>query len=123
MSYWLDKLNEIVEKQRVEYVPKTLDKISGITLTEFSKRDLAYEIYSDVLVCKLWFCSNAKIAAQIKQDDPNAITYTAKELRQVINLKPSPKELNAINDAKLVFPNSSIVDSKTIKNNEEEHDY
>jgi len=48
-----------------------------------------------------------------------ATTYTLDELREIIYLRPKPEELNVIHDAKLVFPNSKIIDSKLNNKNEE----
>jgi len=119
MSYWLDKLDEILEQQKKEETPFSVECILGITLAEFARRDIAVEIYSDFLQCNLWLCSNTEMATQMKRDDPQATTYTLDELREIIYLRPKPEELNVIHDAKLVFPNSKIIDSKLNNKNEE----
>ncbi len=108
MSYWLDKLDEIIEQQKNEETPLTLECIPGITLTEFARRDIAVEIYSDFLQCNLWLCSNNEMATQLKKDAPEQVCYTLDELRHLISLNPDPKSLQKINSAKSVFPGSTL---------------
>jgi len=104
----------------VQGLKKTLHRdIERMKLSELKDRDMAIQIYSEVLCCNLWLCSNTEMATQMKRDDPQATTYTVGELREIINLKPNPEELKALHDAKYVFPNSQIVDSKLNNKNEE----
>jgi len=56
--------------------------------TEFEKRNLAVPIYSEILNCEIWYCSNERMAAQVKRDDPEAVCYTTYELRELIKLDP-----------------------------------
>ncbi len=104
----------------VQGLKKTLHRdIERMKLSELKDRDMAIQIYSEVLCCNLWLCSNNGMAAKIRGDDPEAVTYTVGELREIINLKPNPEDLKAIHNAKLVFPNSKIIDSKLNNKNEE----
>ena len=108
MSYWLEKIEEVIEKQIKEDTPLTVECIPGITLTEFARRDIAVEIYSDFLQCNLWLCSNNEMATQLKKDAPEQVCYTLDELRHLISLNPDPKSLQKINSAKSVFPGSTL---------------
>ena len=108
MSYWIDRLDEILDQQKKEDTPLTVECIPGITLTEFARRDIAVEIYSDFLQCNIWLCSNNEMVAQIRSDDPEQVCYTAAELRHLISLNPDPKSLQKINSAKSVFPGSTL---------------
>lgn len=96
--------------------PKTqsfaIEGISKMTLLELSKRDMAIEIYSEILGCNIWLCNDEEMASQIKRDDPRAITYTVDEIRRLLSLKVSPEEIKRIHDAKSVFEGSKIVDSE-----------
>jgi len=77
----------------------------------FKERDLAFQVYSEVLKCKVWFCSNDAMAKQVINDDPEAITYTADELTRLLKHNPSPEGLNSINNEKKVFKESTIIES------------
>ncbi len=94
-------------------------EVSRLKLSEFENRHIALPYDSRVLGEYVWFCSDDDIAAQIRTDEPAAVTYTVCELREIINLKPNPEDLKAIHNAKSVFPNSHIVDSKLNNKNEE----
>ena len=94
-------------------------EVSRLKLSEFTKRNMALLVDSRVLGEHVWFCSGEEMVAQIRQDEPEAVTYTVGELREIINLKPNPEDLKAIHNAKSVFPNSHIVDSKLNNKNEE----
>jgi hypothetical protein len=117
MSY-LDKLENIIAKQREskdrqpEALQTNLDHILQLRLSDLAKRNMAIKIYAEVLDCEVWLCSNAEMAGQVKLDDPEAITYTVKELRSLYRLKPSPEDLRALHNTKAVFPGSKIVNSK-----------
>ncbi len=102
MSYWLDKIEEVIEKQIKEETPLTLECIPGITLAEFARRDIAVEIYSEFLQCKIWLCSNDEIATQLKKDAPEQVCYTLDEIRSLLTLNPSPESLKKIHEAKTV---------------------
>ena len=77
----------------------------------FKERDLAFQVYSKPLKCKVWFCSNDAMAKQIMNDDPEAITYTADELTRLLKHNPSPEGLNSINNVKKVLKQSVIIES------------
>ena len=66
----------------------------------------------------VWFCSEDDIAAQIRTDEPEAVTYTVGELREIINVKPNPEDLKAIHNAKSVFLGSRVIESNLKKKNE-----
>ena len=108
MSYWLDKIEEIIEQQRKEETPLSVECVPGITLVEFARRDIAVEIYSDFLQCNIWLCSNNEMVAQIRSDDPEQLCYTTHELRELVKLNPGSEDLKKIHDAKRVFPGSTL---------------
>lgn len=95
-----------------------IDPVLLMRLSELAKREMAIRIRSEVLGCDVWLCSNARIALQVRGDDPDAITYTVAEMRQLIKLNPSPEDLKNMHNAKAVFPGSRIVDSKLKDGNE-----
>ncbi len=113
MSY-LQKLENLTEKQKSEPKPSSKE-ILQMSLSKFASRDLAVEIYSEVLRCKIWFCSNTDMAKQIKGDDPTAVCYTAGELQKLIELNPSKDFLKKIHDTKSVFKNSKIIQTNNIR--------
>ena len=117
MSYWLDRFDEIVEQQKIEETPLTVECIPGITLAEFARRDIAVEIYSDFLQCNIWLCSNNEIATQLKKDAPEQICYTLDEIKSLLTLNPSPDSLIKIHEAKTSFPGSTIINSVTKETN------
>jgi len=108
MSYWIDRVDEILDQQKKEETPLTVESIPGITLAEFARRDIAVEIYSEFLQCDIWLCSNDEIASQLKKDASEQACYTLKELRHLLTLNPSPESLKKIHEAKIVFPNSKL---------------
>lgn len=116
MGYWLNKLDAInelhqeaiSESQEQRDIMSPFERISSITLAEFAKRNLAVEIYSELLRCNLWLCSNDEMASQIREDTPGAVCYTVSELRHLIKLKPDPVSLKAIHEAKVMNPGSEI---------------
>lgn len=98
-----------------------IEQISQMLLEQFAKRNMALEIYSEILGCELWLCSNEKMANQIKNDDPNAIIYTVDEIMNLIKLKPNPEELRRIHDVKEGFKNSKIIESNSTGKEGNEH--
>ena len=94
----------ILEKRRILDSEKT----SSLELSEFAKRDMAIEIDSERLGCRIWLCSNKEMSTQIRNDDPSAITYTVNEVLNLIKLNPSLKDLKRIHEAKEIF-NSQLV--------------
>ena len=107
MSY-LEIIDRVLEKQRREKAEPNKADISLLRLSELAKRNMAIEIYSELLGCSFWFCSNELMALQVKDDYPDAVTYTVDEIRELIKLQPSPEELRAINNVKRVFKESKI---------------
>jgi len=101
--------NTILKKQEHEFEPEiTIINIRKSLLSEFKKRNIAVEIYSQVLDEKIWFCSNTDMTKQIKEDDPTAVCYTADELINLIELNPSKDLLKKIHDTKTVFNHSKL---------------
>jgi len=106
----------ILKKQNHEFEPEiTIINFPKILLSEFKKCNMAVEVYSEFLDENIWFCSNEKMASQIKQDDPEAIVYTASELYELYELQelsllePSNEMLKGINNVKSVFKDSKII--------------
>ena len=121
MSYWLDKIDEILEQQKKEEKSLTVESIPCITLAEFARRDIAVEIYSEFLQCDIWLCSNDEIASQLKKDAPEQVCYTLDEIRSLLTLNPSPESLKKIHEAKIVFPNSKLKEIIQDKDNKAYH--
>jgi len=87
----------------------TEDLLPTISLNEFRKRKISALVYSEYLQDEIWFCSEDEIANQIKNDDPNAVTYTVSELIEIEKLKPDIKALKNIHQTKKCFKNSTVV--------------
>lgn len=119
MSYWVEKFDAIADRLKNEETPASVEGISGIALTEFARRDIAVEIYSEVLGCNIWFCSNDKIATQIRKDSQGQVCYTVEELRHLISLNPGPESLIKIHEAKRIFPKGKL-NTITKENNDEQ---
>ena len=112
-------IDEIKERQKTKQIerkePLTLEQNPYMTLLEFGKRNMALEINSEILGCDIWLCSNEEMEAQVKKDEPGALTFTVKELEALLRLNPTPEEIKRIHDAKSVFPGAKITDSKLNK--------
>ncbi len=108
MSYWLNKIDALIDQQKKAKTQLSLEGIPGITLAEFARHDLAVEIYSEFLQCELWLCSNHKMASQIREAAPGSVCYTVDEMRKLIDLDPSLVDLQKIQDAKIAFPGSIL---------------
>lgn len=108
MSYWGKKLEKLINEQNEQETTLTPEMLPALTLTEFARRNIAIEIYSEVLGCNLWLCSNNEMKAQIVRDAPGQVYYTAKELRNLVKLDLSPKDLMKIHEAKEIFSNSRL---------------
>ncbi len=91
--------------------PCNFDHISQLKLSELSKRNMAIEIYSEILERTVWLCSNELMALQVKEDDPEAVCFTVDEMKQLIKLQPTPEELRRLYDVKSVFNGSKIIES------------
>ncbi len=68
---------------RITHDSELFEEISAMDLVEFQKRNMALQIYSEYLNCEIWLCSNTGMQKQIKNDDPEAITYTVDELKNI----------------------------------------
>lgn len=88
------------------------DQISQWRLSQLAKRNMAIQIYSELLGCSFWLCSNETMALQIKEDDPEAITYTADEMRELIRLNPTPEDIRCIHNVKTVFNGSRMAEKE-----------
>ena len=112
MSY-LAILKKIKEDQHGHGVQATNhNSLNKMSISKFSELKMAFQVYSEVLKCEVWFCSNDAMAKQIMNDDPEAITYTVDEIMNLIKLNPNPAELTKIHQAKEVFRGSRIIDSE-----------
>jgi len=87
----------------------TEDLLPTISFDEFRKRNISVPVYSEYLQDKIWFCSNDDMAKKIQDDDPNAVTYTANELMEIVKLSPNLEGLRGIHNAKKCFKNSKVV--------------
>jgi len=116
MSYWVEKLKKIIIQQEEDEIPISIDSITNLRLSEFARRDIAVEIYSEYLGGTLWLCSNDDMVLQINRDDPEKICYTVEEIYLLLKLKPSVESLKKIHEAKTVFPNSKL--KEIIEDNE-----
>lgn len=115
-------LFEVPEKEKKEEEqPQSSFDIAYMKLSELAKRDMAIEIRSEILDCRIWLCSNEEMVSQIRKDDPEAITYTVEELRELIRLNPTPDDIKRIHDAKSVFKRAKITDSKLKGSSDEGH--
>jgi len=95
----------VVDKQNQQELLLNL----GLPLSEFEKRDLAVEVYSDILQSTIWLCSNNSMVHQIKEDNPGATCYTVQELKKLIEMNPSPNDIKNVHEAKNVFSGSTII--------------
>lgn len=108
----IDKEPFGIDLEETETSNFDVEGVSRLTLFELSKRNMAIEIYSEILNCNIWICSNEEMVTQVKKDDPKAVTYSVRELRELIRLHPHPKEIRRIHDTKIVFEGSKIVGEK-----------
>lgn len=109
MGRWIERLNTtLVEFE--DAIVFNSNMVPEISLTEFARCNIALKIYSSVLNCHVWFCSDEEIANQVRRDGPESSTYTVDEIMNLIKLKPNPDELRRIHNAKEVFVDSKIVD-------------
>ena len=86
MSYWVEKLEKLIDENKKQETELEVQDITDLPLSKFAGRNLAFEIYSNVLKCNVWFCSNKDMVKQLKKDNPEAICYTTEELRNLIDL-------------------------------------
>ena len=115
MGRLLDKIDKIINEER-ELSPKIeAEGIISLRLSEFSRKNMAIEIYSEVIGCNLWLCSDQEMKEQIMRDAPGQVCYTARELWRLVKLNPAQKDLKRIHDLKEVFPKSHIKNTNNTK--------
>ncbi len=107
MSY-LEIIDRILEKQIKEEATPQGD-ISLLRLSELAKRNMGIKIFSEILGCDIWLCSNEQMALSVRQDNPETVTYTVKEMREILRLRPTPDDIKHIHNAKNVLNGSKIV--------------
>ncbi len=104
---YLEKAREFVRKSSIEAPElvrgESFIPIDRIKLADFSKRNIALEVYSSTLDGIVWFCSNDQMAHKVINDVPGAVCYTARELLRLIKLQVSDEELIKIYNTKKVF--------------------
>ena len=96
MSYWVEKLEKLIDENKKQEPKLKVRDIPELPLSKFAGRNLAFEIYSNVLKCNVWFCSNKDMVKQLKKDNPEAICYTTEELRNLIDRKVTYEGLKQI---------------------------
>lgn len=84
-------------------------QILQLKLSDLVNKEIAIKIHSEVLNCDVWFCGNEKIASLVKEEDPQAVIYSIKELIKLLELEPDVEEIRAIHNIKAVFPSSKII--------------
>lgn len=94
------------------------EQILRMRLSEFSSLDTALKIYSGILDSEIWFCSNSEISSRIKGDYPEAVTFTAYELKKLYKLNPSPDDLRSVFNVKSEFKGSKILGGRLEKKQE-----
>ena len=108
MGRLLDRLHKKIEEQKNQTLSPDPEAITQITLAEFALRNIAVEIYSEVLGCVLWLCSDEEMKSQVMRDAPGQVCYTVRELRNLLKLDPPPEDIKKIHECKKIFSNSTI---------------
>lgn len=90
---------------------KFIESIPFIPLSELSERNMAIEVYSEVLKCKVWFCSNNDMVSRVRNDIPDAICYTVKDIRNLLTFNATTEMLKRIHSIKKVFPYAEITEA------------
>ena len=98
-----EKTTDITEDKSIEFY-------SRLSLSEIKKRDIAYQVYSKYVDDIFWICSNEKMVAQMKIDDPESVVYHIDEIVRINKMKPDIKGLKSIHDAKKSFRNSKVLE-------------
>ena len=111
MGYWLDKLEKAKAEIKRKETPATVEGISDMRFSELERRNLAVEIYSEILGCSVWLCGNGKMVNQLQKDAPDALVFTVGEFKHLVELNPGPEALKQICTAKKTFPGSAIVEA------------
>lgn len=100
-----------IEEKVGKIKKRLLSELPDIDIKEFSKRNIAVEIYSDVLKSSVWLCSDNEMADQIQHDaSENVVCYVASELQKLIELNPRKDFLKKIHDIKTVFNPSKLIE-------------
>jgi len=87
------------------------DYFVNLSYSEIKKRDIAYQVYSKYVDDIFWICSNEKMVAQMKIDDPESVVYHIDEIVRINKLKPDFNSLKSIHDAKKIFQNSKVLET------------
>lgn len=111
MGYWLSKFEKAQAETKEAEIPATLDHISNMRFSELERRNIAVQIFSEILGCTVWLCGNNKLADKIRRDSSDAVVYTTAEFRCLIDMNPGPEALKEIHAAKQTFPGSTIVET------------
>ncbi len=95
---YLDKLEKFIanekEKKNLSDNPNiTTDYALKMRFSELAKSKTDSRVYSDVLQCEIWLCIDKEAAAQIEQDDPEAICYTLAEVKEILGRNPNLEDL------------------------------
>lgn len=88
----------------------SIEGISALRVRELERLNLAVEVDSRILDCRVWICGTKAMADQLRKDAPDAVVFTTGELRNLVKLNPGPEALKQIVTAKEAFPGSRIVD-------------
>jgi len=70
-----------IEQKISELENRLISSLPKISIEEFSKTNLAVEIYSDILKENIWFCPNEKVIEQVQGDHQIATCYLPNELK------------------------------------------
>lgn len=95
-------------EEKVETLIRKLESIINMKLSDFKHTDYAIEIYSDILKCNIWFCSNEVMKLQVLEYDPDAVIYLPDELIETLTAV-SNDDIKKINDCKSVFSDSKLI--------------
>jgi hypothetical protein len=98
----LDIVNRMIKNLEKKDNPQIAD-IFPLTLTELGRRNMALEIYSEVLGCTIWLCSNTEMVKEIQKDNPSAICYTVDEVRRFLELKATQESIRSEEGKVLLF--------------------
>ena len=86
--------------------PMHRDEVASMELTEFAKRNLAIQVYSELLGQQMCFVSNQEIRKKVAKE--GLPTYLPHELEHLITVKATSDEIKKIHMIKELFPESII---------------
>ena len=106
---YLEKAREHIQKSNLEnkilaqeykenFLPLTKMKIK-----DFTKRNMAFEVFSKTLNEEVLFCSNASMEKKVRTDQPERVCYTADELLEIIKLDLTKERLMKFHELKKTF--------------------